>query len=160
MADDNQEATMTGTDPEDVSANREGALPPTGREAAIVRASVTGIVANVLLAGFKAVVGTLSHSIAITLDAVNNLSDALSSVITIVGTKLAGRAPDRKHPMGYGRVEYLSAAVISVIVLYAGITSVVEHARISSRPRPPTTRRSRSWWSPRAWWPRSSWGAT
>lgn len=102
-----------------------------------MRASVTGIVANVLLAGFKAVVGTLSHSIAITLDAVNNLSDALSSVITIVGTKLAGRAPDRKHPMGYGRVEYLSAAVISVIVLYAGVTSVVECVRKIVSPETP-----------------------
>jgi cation diffusion facilitator family transporter len=137
MAVGNQDEMMTGSDPEGVSGTREGALPPTGREAAIVRASVTGIVANVLLAGFKAVVGTLSHSIAITLDAVNNLSDALSSVITIVGTKLAGRAPDHKHPMGYGRVEYLSAAVISVIVLYAGVTSVVECVRKIVSPETP-----------------------
>ncbi len=95
----------------------------------IVRTSVTGIVANVFLAGFKAGIGILSNSIAIVLDAVNNLSDALSSVITIIGTKLAGREPDKKHPFGYGRIEYLSALVIALIVLYAGVTSLTESVR-------------------------------
>ncbi len=99
------------------------------RNRKIVRTSIIGIIANCLLAGFKAVVGIISGSIAITLDAVNNLSDALSSVITIIGTKLAGKAPDKKHPLGYGRVEYLSAAIISVIVLYAGVTSFVESVK-------------------------------
>lgn len=92
----------------------------------IVRTSVIGIIANVFLAAFKAVIGLLSNSIAIIMDAVNNISDAGSSLITIIGTKLAGREPDKKHPFGYGRVEYLSAMVISVIVLYAGVTSLVE----------------------------------
>ena len=96
------------------------------RNQVIIRTSIIGIVANLLLAGFKAAVGLLSNSISIVLDAVNNLSDALSSVITIVGTKLAGKAPDKKHPLGYGRIEYLSAMIISVIVLYAGITSLTE----------------------------------
>ena len=73
------------------------------RKKIIVRASVVGIAANLLLAGFKAAVGLLSHSIAIVLDAVNNLSDALSSVITIIGAKLAGKKPDKKHPYGHGR---------------------------------------------------------
>ncbi len=99
------------------------------RDQVIVRTSVTGIIANVFLAGFKAVVGLVSHSIAVTLDAVNNLSDALSSVITIVGTKLAGRKPDKKHPLGYGRIEYLSAMIVAAIVLYAGITSFVESVK-------------------------------
>ena len=63
------------------------------------------------------------------MDAVNNISDAGSSLITIIGTKLAGREPDKKHPFGYGRVEYLSAMVISVIVLYAGVTSLVESVK-------------------------------
>ena len=84
------------------------------RERAIVRTSVLGIAANALLAAFKAAVGFLSGSIAIVLDAVNNLSDALSSVITIVGTKLAARAPDRKHPFGHGRIEYLTAMATEV----------------------------------------------
>lgn len=99
------------------------------REKVIVRTSIIGIIANVFLAGFKAVVGFLTNSIAITLDAVNNLSDALSSIITIVGTKLAGKEPDRKHPMGHGRVEYLTAMIISVIVLYAGLTSAIESVK-------------------------------
>ncbi len=96
------------------------------RDKGIVRTSVIGIVANVLLAAFKAVVGILSNSIAIVLDAVNNISDAASSVITIVGTKLAGKQPDRKHPYGYGRIEYLTTIIIAVIVLWAGITSLQE----------------------------------
>ena len=99
------------------------------REKKIIRTSIIGIIANVFLAAFKAVIGLMSNSIAIVLDAVNNISDAGSSLITIVGTKLAGREPDRKHPFGYGRIEYLSAMIISVIVLYAGITSFVESVK-------------------------------
>ena len=99
------------------------------RNRRIIRTSIIGIAANCMLAAFKAFIGIISGSIAIILDAINNLSDALSSVITIIGTKLAGKAPDRKHPLGYGRIEYISAAIISVIVLYAGITSLVESAK-------------------------------
>ena len=86
------------------------------RKKKIIQTSIVGIAANCLLAAFKAFVGILSGSIAIVLDAVNNLSDALSSVITIVGTKLANKAPDKKHPLGHGRVEYLTAGVIAMIV--------------------------------------------
>ena len=99
------------------------------REKVIVRTSVIGIVTNLLLAGFKAAVGIISNSIAITLDAVNNTSDALSSVITIVGAKLGGKAPDKKHPLGYGRIEYLSSMTVAAIILYAGITSAVESVK-------------------------------
>ena len=74
------------------------------RNSQIIRTSVIGIVTNVLLAAFKAVVGLLASSIAIIMDAVNNLSDALSSVITIVGTKLSERPADRKHPFGFGLI--------------------------------------------------------
>ncbi|MBQ2640457.1 MAG: cation transporter, partial [Lachnospiraceae bacterium] len=99
------------------------------RDQVIIRTSIIGIMTNVFLAAFKAFVGIVSHSIAVTLDAVNNLSDALSSIITIVGTKLAGKRPDKKHPLGHGRVEYLSAMIVSGIVLYAGITSAVESVK-------------------------------
>jgi cation diffusion facilitator family transporter len=99
------------------------------RSKQIIRTSVVGIVANVLLAGFKALVGLLAHSVAIVLDAVNNLSDALSSVITIIGTKLSVRPADRKHPFGYGRVEYFTAIIIAVIVLTTGITSLIESVK-------------------------------
>ncbi len=99
------------------------------RDAVIVRTSVVGVVANVFLAAFKAVIGVASHSVAIFMDAVNNLSDAASSIITIIGTRLAGKEPDRAHPFGHGRIEYLSAMVIAVIVLYAGVTSLVESVK-------------------------------
>ena len=107
------------------------------RDQLIVRTSVIGIVANLFLAAFKAAVGLLSHSIAVTLDAVNNLSDALSSVITIIGTKLANRQPDKKHPLGHGRTEYLSAMIVAAIVLYAGITSLVESIKKIIHPETP-----------------------
>ena len=96
------------------------------RDRKIVRTSFIGILTNLLLAFIKATVGIASNSVAITADAVNNLSDALSSVITIIGTKLAGKKPDKKHPLGYGRVEYLTAMIIGGIVLYAGITAMTE----------------------------------
>ena len=67
----------------------------------------------------------------------NNLSDALSSIITIVGTKLAGKLPDKKHPLGYGRIEYLSALIVSGIVLYAGITAAVESVKKIIHPEKP-----------------------
>ncbi|MBR0134347.1 cation transporter [Candidatus Saccharibacteria bacterium] len=99
------------------------------REKIVIRTSIISILANIVLAGFKAAVGLISHSIAIVSDAVNNLSDALSSIITIVGTKLAGRAPDKKHPYGYGRIEYITSLVVSAIVLYAGITAGIESVK-------------------------------
>ena len=110
---------------------------PASRDRTIIRTSIIGILANVFLAAFKAVVGFTANSIAIVMDAVNNLSDAASSVITIVGTKLAGKKPDRKHPFGYGRIEYLSAMVISILVLYAGVTAFVESVKKIIHPDTP-----------------------
>lgn len=76
---------------------------------------------------FKAVIGIASNSIAVTLDAVNNISMLCLSVITIIGAKSFGaKKPDKKHPHGYGRIEYLSSMIVAAIVLYAGITSMVE----------------------------------
>lgn len=103
----------------------------------IVQTSIIGIAANILLSVFKAIVGVVSHSVAITMDAVNNLSDAFSSVITIVGAKLSSREPDRKHPYGYGRIEYLSTMVIGIIILYAGITSFTESVKKIIHPETP-----------------------
>ena len=96
------------------------------RQDKIVKTSIIGIVVNLILVAFKAVVGIVTNSIAITLDAVNNLTDALSSIITIIGTKLAGKAPDKDHPYGYGRIEYFSSVIIAAIVLWAGITAFME----------------------------------
>lgn len=99
------------------------------REKNIIRVSIIGITANVFLAGFKFLVGMLSHSIAIMIDSLNNASDVLSSVITVIGTKLANRPADKSHPFGHGRIEYISAAVISAIIMYAGITALIESAK-------------------------------
>lgn len=107
------------------------------REKEIIKVSIIGIIANIFLASFKVVIGSLTNSIAITLDAVNNLSDVLSSIITIIGTRIAGRKPDKKHPLGHGRVEYLSAGLIAIIVLYAGITSLVESVKKILNPSEP-----------------------
>ena len=108
------------------------------RSQEIIRTSWIGIIANVLLAGFKAAVGVVASSVAIVMDAVNNLSDALSSVITIVGTKLSARPADRKHPFGFGRIEYFSAIIIAVIVLSAGITSLIESVKKIFDPTEPS----------------------
>ena len=106
--------------------NNDIAVLAENREKAIVKTSIVGIVTNVLLVGFKAFVGLVSNSIAVILDAVNNLSDALSSVVTIIGAKLGAKQPNKKHPLGYGRIEYLSSMIVAALVLYAGITSLVE----------------------------------
>ena len=104
------------------------------REKTIIRTSIIGIFANILLVGFKAFVGFLAGSISIVMDALNNLTDALSSIITIIGTKLSNKKPDRKHPFGHGRVEYITSTIIAVLILFAGglaiyesIVSIVEY---------------------------------
>lgn len=107
------------------------------REKIIVKTSIIGILTNILLAAFKAAVGFFANSIAVLLDAVNNLSDALSSVITIVGTKLAGKAPDKDHPLGHGRIEYITSMFVSAVVLYAGITALIESFKKIINPQIP-----------------------
>ena len=93
------------------------------RNKKIIKTSIIGIITNFILVIFKFVIGLITNSIAIILDALNNLTDVLSSIITIVGTKLAEKAPDKKHPYGHGRIEYFTSVIISVIVLIAGITA-------------------------------------
>ena len=107
---------------------------PINREKTIIRTSVIGILANILLVGFKATIGFIAGSISIVMDALNNLTDALSSIITIIGTKLSNKKPDRKHPFGHGRVEYITSTIIAVLILFAGglaiyesIVSIVEY---------------------------------
>jgi cation diffusion facilitator family transporter len=99
------------------------------REKEVVKTSIIGILANLILVGFKTTIGLLSNSIAIISDAINNLSDVLSSVVTIIGTKLAGKAPDKEHPYGHGRIEYTTSFIVSAIVLYAGITALIESVK-------------------------------
>ncbi len=107
------------------------------REQQIIRVSIIGIITNIILAGFKFAAGMLANSVAIMVDALNNASDVLSSVITVIGTKLAGRPADKQHPYGHGRAEYLSAEIISAIVLYAGITALIESVKKIITPEEP-----------------------
>ncbi|MDA3048804.1 cation diffusion facilitator family transporter [Campylobacter sp. JMF_02 ED1] len=99
------------------------------RDKIIVRTGLVGILTNVILALFKGAIGFFTNSIAIVIDAINNLSDVLSSVITIVGLKLAGKKPDKEHPYGHGRIEYLTALSIGVIILYAGFAALISCVR-------------------------------
>lgn len=96
------------------------------RDKIIIKTGILGIVVNIILVIFKATVGLIANSIAIILDAVNNLSDALSSIIAIIGTKLAAKKPDKKHPLGHGRIEYFASVIIAFIVLIAGVTALKE----------------------------------
>ena len=96
------------------------------RNKKIIKTSIIGIIANFILVIFKVAVGFLSGSIAIILDAVNNLSDTLSSIVTIAGVKFANRAPDKNHPLGHGRFEYLGTAMIATVISYIGFTAVFE----------------------------------
>ncbi len=102
----------------------------------ITKVSIVGIGANAVIAAFKVVVGILSNSVAVLLDAINNVSDALSSAITIIGVKLAGRKPDSKHPFGYGRVEYFSAILVAGIIFAAGVSSMIESVKAIIHPEP------------------------
>lgn len=96
------------------------------RSKIIVKTSIRAIIVNLVLVVFKAVAGFLANSIAILLDAVNNLSDAVSSIVTIIGAKLANKAPDKEHPYGHGRIEYIASVFIALIILGAGVSSLKE----------------------------------
>lgn len=108
------------------------------RESQIVRTSIVAIIGNIVLAASKGIVGTMTGSIAISLDAINSLADALSSVIAIIGAKLASRSASRDHPFGFGRMEYLSSIVIASLILAAGVSSLIEAVRSIIHPTTPS----------------------
>ena len=91
-------------------------------------ASIVGIITNILLFGIKIIIGVLFKSIAITADAVNNLSDSASSVITLIGFKISGKPADNKHPYGHARMEYISALIVSFIILFLGAQLIFSSA--------------------------------
>lgn len=84
-------------------------------------AGAVGIVTNFLLFLMKIVVGTVFHSVSVTADAVNNLTDSGSSVVTLIGFKMASKPADEKHPFGHARIEYLSGVIVSFIVIFLGL---------------------------------------
>ena len=111
------------------------------REKEIIKTSFVGIIGNVFLVVFKAFVGIIAGSVSIIMDAVNNFTDALSSIITIIGTKLSAKRADKKHPYGYGRIEYMTSTLIAVLILFAGgmavyesIQAIIDHFRNGSMP--------------------------
>lgn len=108
------------------------------REKKIIQTSFIGILGNVLLVVAKAIIGFIANSISIITDAINNLTDALTSLITIIGTKLSTRKPDRKHPYGHGRIEYVTNLIMGIIItavggiaIYESIITIVEN-RVAS----------------------------
>ncbi len=94
---------------------------PSNRDGVVTVTSALNIIVNLLIAGVKIIIGTAVASIAIVSEGVNNATDAVTSVLTIVGTKLSTMRPDKKHPFGYGRIEYLTGLIISVLILISGI---------------------------------------
>lgn len=104
------------------------------RERIIVRTSILGIAANVFLSVSKIISGFLAGSLAITLDGLNNVSDVLSSLVTIIGVKWAAKRPDSRHPFGHGRIEYLSATAVAVIILFMGLSALTESLKKLKEP--------------------------
>ena len=112
-------------------------VPENERNRAVFRAGYVGIATNIALAGVKAFIGLAANSISVVLDAVNNMSDAVSSVVTMIGTKFASAEADMDHPLGHGRIEYLAALTVAGLILWAGITSLVESAKKIADPVTP-----------------------
>ncbi|MCC3863410.1 cation diffusion facilitator family transporter [Terrisporobacter petrolearius] len=101
--------------------NHENTEDEKTRNAYVYMGSIVGIICNLVLSIVKISVGFLSGSVSITADGFNNLSDMASSVITMVGIKLANRPADKEHPFGHGRMEYLSALVVAFMVMLVGV---------------------------------------
>ena len=96
------------------------------REKKIIKTSVIGLISNIALVAAKATIGFLAGSMSIVLDAINNLTDTLSSIVTIIGTKLSTKKPDKKHPYGHGRIEYVTSLIVAIIILVAGGSAIFE----------------------------------
>lgn len=101
--------------------NYDDVKNPTVREKYGILSGVVGIVLNILLCVGKFIVGAASHSIAVTADAFNNLSDAGSSIVTLFGFKLSAKKPDKDHPFGHGRFEYISALAVAFLILMMAV---------------------------------------
>lgn len=105
--------------------NNSSSIHTDNREIKIFRTSIIGIIVNIGLAITKIMLGSITNSIAITSDAMNNLTDSSSSIITIIGAKLSSKKENDKHPFGYGRIEYLTSMVIGIIVIVTGIQVLI-----------------------------------
>ena len=95
----------------------------------VIIVSVVGIVVNVLLGVIKIIVGKLANSVAVISDAVNNFTDSVSSLVTIVAMAISGKGATKKHPFGFGRIEYFSSIIIAVLVLFTGVEFLIESVK-------------------------------
>lgn len=107
---------------------------PASRDGVITMTSGLGIVVNLLIAAVKIVIGLAVSSIAIVSEGANNATDALSSVLTLVGTKIAGKHPDKTHPFGYRRIEYLTGLIVAVLILTTGVQLLIESIKLIFNP--------------------------
>ncbi len=95
------------------------------REHKIIKTSLISLLANIILSAFKISMGLFSASTVIVLDGVENISNALGIILTIIGIKLSSKTPDKKHPLGYGRIEYITDLLVSTLVIYIGFTALI-----------------------------------
>ena len=109
---------------------------PGSRQGVVIATSALSILVNFLLAGVKIAVGTMVSSIAIVSEGINNASDSASSLLTIVGTRLAEKRPTRAHPFGFGRVEYLTSLIIAVLILFTGGEFLISSVKLVMNPQP------------------------
>ena len=116
--------------------DRDSISSPAVRKAYGMLCSLTGIFLNILLFAGKYIAGSIAGSIAVTADAFNNLSDAGSSVITLLGFRLASKKPDPGHPFGHGRIEYLSGVAVSMIIIVVGVQLGLESIDKIRSPEP------------------------
>ena len=116
--------------------NREQVQDPAVRSAYGTLCGVVGIFLNLVLCAFKFFAGSLTGSVAITADAVNNLTDAGSSVISLLGFAFAGKKPDPDHPFGHGRIEYLAGLVLSFAILFMGVELAIGSVQKILNPQP------------------------
>lgn len=111
---------------------------PDSRSGIITVTSLLGIVVNLLIAGAKMAIGALTASIAILSEGANNAADAATSLLTVIGARLAGKHPTKTHPFGFGRIEYLSGLIISVMILVTGTEFLIGSIRRIVAPEPIT----------------------
>ena len=103
----------------------------------IIRYNIIGVVMNLSLSVGKLITGTVFNSHAVILDGVNSLSDLVSEIFAIIATKIGARSADAQHPFGYGRLEYVSSLIITMIILYVGATSIVDSIKSILYPHEP-----------------------
>ncbi len=107
------------------------------RNKSIIRYNIIGIVMNLALSVFKITAGLMAHAHAVMLDGVNSLSDMISSLITILSSYIAGRRGTANHPLGYGRLEYISSFIVTMIIMYVGARTMLEAVRTMMHPHDP-----------------------